>query len=237
VEALKQRQLEMAMKKSEGRLTEIAAEDDAAADATVDDDAAEVEEDPHALKPGTMRPNRGNGGEAEKYVWTQTLDDLELRVAVPPGTKSKQVRCEFTKDRFTFYIAGAGSEKCEPKIEGEFHAAIAPDDCYWTLEDNAYVSCFLQKAKGTTWWPRALVGDPEIDTTKVEPENSRLADLDGDTRATVEKMMYDQRQKALGLPTADEQAKRDSLKAFMAAHPEMDFSNTKFDGVGSDFKL
>ncbi|KAL1206660.1 Protein BOBBER 1 [Cardamine amara subsp. amara] len=173
---------------------------------------------------GPIVPNKGNGADLENYSWVQSLQEVTVNIPVPSGTKARSVICEIKKNRLKVGLKGQ-----DPIIDGEFFRVVKPDDCYWNIEDQKMISILLTKHDQMEWWRCCVKGEPEIDTQKVEPESSKLADLDPETRSTVEKMMFDQRQKQMGLPTSDELQKQEILKKFMSDHPEMDFSNAKIN--------
>ncbi|EEH18075.1 nuclear movement protein nudC [Paracoccidioides brasiliensis Pb03] len=161
------------------------------------------------------------------YKWTQTIKDADVTIPVDANIKGKDLRVELTKAKIFVGIKGG-----ETFIDGAFPQPIHVDESTWTLETTSKppgkeISIHLDKVNKMEWWPHIVTSAPPIDVSKITPENSKLADLDGATRSMVEKMMYDQRQKELGLPTSDEEKKMDLLKKFQQQHPEMDFSNAK----------
>eukprot|EP00938_MAST-03A_sp_MAST-3A-sp1_P007272 g7272.t1 len=186
----------------------------------------EEEEDKEDKEKG-MKPNAGNGGNGPGYTWTQTLKEVTVVIGLPAGIKGRDVNFKCTSKSLT-----AGLKGKDAIVKGDLYGIVRSEDVMWTLDNNEEtggrdLTITMEKKKDMTWWDCVIKGHPKINTQKVEPENSKLSDLDGETRQTVEKMMFDQRQKAMGLPTSDEQKKNDILKKFMAQHPEMDFSKAK----------
>merc|ERR1711865_1166541 len=222
-EEKKKKTEKLAAKKAEEAAAKKA-EENAAAGIDGEDgneDGNESDDDPNKLK-----PNQGNGADMEKYKWVQTLEEVTMYVPVPPTTAGKTVVCDIAAEKIKIGIKGG-----DTIMDAALHKRVDTDECYWTMSTEGggkVIEILLVKSNKMEWWNCIAEGEQEINTKKVSPENSKLSDLkDDETRQMVEKMMYDQRQKAMGKPTADEQSKNDVLSKFMSQHPEMDFSNAK----------
>ncbi|GFZ46052.1 Nuclear distribution protein C [Saitozyma sp. JCM 24511] len=160
------------------------------------------------------------------YKWTQDLQTVSVSIPLPKGTRARDLQVVLQKRKIKVQLKSAS----EPIIDGELFNDIAVDDSSWTIDDDI-MSIELEKLsahiKSHQWWPHVVTSAPKINTQKIQPENSKLSDLDGETRGMVEKMMFDNQQKAMGKPTSDELKKMEMLEKFKKAHPEMDFSNAK----------
>ncbi|KAH9858108.1 nuclear movement protein nudC [Lenzites betulinus] len=156
------------------------------------------------------------------YSWTQELGEVDIIVPVPRGTRGRDLNVVIQKKKLSVGLKGK-----EPILSGELCKDIKIEDSTWTLEDQQSVLIHLEKLNKQRWWENVLTHHPKIDTTKIQPENSKLSDLDGETRGMVEKMMFDNQQKQMGKPTSDELKKMEALKKFQEAHPELDFSQAK----------
>lgn len=152
----------------------------------------------------------------------QTLQDVTLTIKLPVPLKAKFIEVKFAPQHLTAKHKFTN----EIYIDGPLFAEITESESTW-LVDGQELEITLEKKNQQQWWPHVLQSDPKIDVTKISPEQSKLSDLDGETRAHVEKMMFDQRQKQLGLPTSEELQKKQQLDKFKKMHPEMDFSRVE----------
>ena len=66
------------------------------------------------------------------YRWTQSLQDLNVYVKVPKGTKAKQLVITIKKTSLLVKVAGS-----EAVLDGELFGSVKCEDCFWSIEDDS----------------------------------------------------------------------------------------------------
>lgn len=180
---------------------------------------------------GKAKPNDANGANTENYTWGQTLETVDIMIPVAKGTRVKDLEIVLGVTK----VRVAMKDGTKVFLDGDWEENINSEDSFWTMETEEgrkVISMSLtKKPNQDKWWESLLKGGFKIDTGKVNPEPSKLSDLDGDMRGEVEKMMFDMRQKQMGKPSSEELKKKDMLDKIMKANPNLkfDMSNAKFN--------
>ncbi|KAK7113456.1 nudC domain-containing protein 3-like [Littorina saxatilis] len=155
-------------------------------------------------------PESYNGAVRDNYSWSQSITDTDVRVMVPKTVlKGKDVQVDISKKRLSVRYRNA-SGGWEEVLNGDLTWEVRADECMWTLSPGQHVHINLEK-KDERWWEAVLVDEPKINTRKIDCSRS-ITDLDDEAQAKIEEMMYNERQKRMGLPQSHEQKTMDMLR-------------------------
>ena len=133
-----------------------------------------------------------NGYEFDNYKWVQNAKDVAIFIPISSDTKSRNIKVNFLTNKIHISV----KEQVFFTTSNELTHEIKPDNCTWFIDDDErgkrLLIVELDKKKFDEWWVCVNKGDPEIDASKIRPPNAQISDLDSSTRATIDKMMYDE---------------------------------------------
>eukprot|EP00978_Attheya_sp_CCMP212_P004781 scaffold10500_cov48-Attheya_sp.AAC.1 len=139
----------------------------------------------------------GNGGQTARYRWTQTLNETSVIIGVPEGTRGKDLDVKIKATSISVKLKSSE----EALLDGDLYDKIRMDESTWSLEGGVIV-IILDKVK-KTWWETVLVGDDVIDTSLLDSK-VKIGEYDEATQGVIRKVLFDQRQERLGLPSSDQ---------------------------------
>ncbi len=151
-----------------------------------------------------------NGAATEKYNWSQSIKNVDVQIELPKGTTSKGLLVEIKPKHFKVLIKG----QTEPLIQGELCEKVKVEDSLWSVEDQQYLNVNFEKAYEAIW-KCVIVGDPEIDPKTVD-NSKRVEEFDLETQGHLQKVLYEQNRKKMGLPTTEEEQQQKLMEQIMA---------------------
>jgi len=139
----------------------------------------------------------GNGGSTNRYEWTQTLNEVSVVMGLPENVKAKDLTVEIQPSSVSIRLKKDNTAL----LEGNLINKVRVDESTWSLEGSALLLTLDKAVK--TWWKTVIEGDEEIDTDLVD-STRKISEYDEATQGAIRKIIFDQNQQRLGLPTSDE---------------------------------
>lgn len=99
-------------------------------------------------------------------------------------------------------------------IDGDLPEKVKVDESFWSVEDKKYCTITFEKAYEAIW-KTVVVGDAEIDPKTVD-NSKRIEEFDLETQGHLQKVLYEQERKKMGLPTTDEEKQQKLVQEMMA---------------------
>mmetsp|Transcript_33803 Transcript_33803/g.44597 ORF Transcript_33803/g.44597 Transcript_33803/m.44597 type:complete len:336 (+) Transcript_33803:49-1056(+) len=135
--------------------------------------AASAVKQQEALHPSPMQ-----SGETERYLWSQTQDEVEVILPVPQSTQCGDIKHELTPNTISLTVQG------QKLIEGNLFATVVPEESTWVLDkdqNNKRIVWSLQKTEPTKnrQWQYIVKGEVK-GTLKTTFNDSLMDDLDVD---------------------------------------------------------
>lgn len=143
-----------------------------------------------------------NGADRGTYAWTQSIEDIEVRVPVSKAVeKGKQVKVILKSLSLEVKISEGASEWVT-HMTGNLLYPIKVEESLWTLSPKQHIIINLEKSE-ERWWNKLLKKEEEIDLANINAERD-YGTLPEEDRSKIQEIVWNKQQKEQGKQTSDD---------------------------------
>ncbi|KAL6261770.1 hypothetical protein P5V15_006859 [Pogonomyrmex californicus] len=155
-----------------------------------------------------------NGAVRDNYIWTQTLNDLDVLVKIPEHVKASKdtVKINISSNELKIDVKSSTSSvdsKWDNIFNGKLSFKIRRDESIWSIEGK-HINIHLEKT-AERWWEALIIDEPKIDLNKIDC-SKHFDDMAPEEQMKVQELMWNHQQKVLGKPTSEQIKMEATLK-------------------------
>ncbi|KAJ0390830.1 hypothetical protein P43SY_010006 [Pythium insidiosum] len=103
------------------------------------------------------------------YEWEQSLEEVNVFIAPPPGVTANDIECQITATRVVLGLRGSKDKY----LNHDLSSPVVVAESYWML-DGGELNINLQKMKKGFMWPSVFVGHGELNPLEAEKTKQQM---------------------------------------------------------------